>query len=70
MSFLSFFFLGSSGGGASTSYSSTTETSALDSDDTPELSSVKLSWTLGRGSAPLAFCLAISAAKAAMPEML
>ena len=58
------------GGGASTSYSSTTDTSALESDAMPDESSVKESWTLGRGSWPVVFCLAMSAANAAMPEML
>mmetsp|Transcript_25857 Transcript_25857/g.77647 ORF Transcript_25857/g.77647 Transcript_25857/m.77647 type:complete len:275 (-) Transcript_25857:1483-2307(-) len=65
-----FFSLLGSGGGASTSYSSTTETSALDSDVTPDESKVNESCTLGRGKLPEAFCLAMSAAKAAMPEML
>ena len=36
----------------------------------PDASSVKESWTLGRGSWPVVFCLAMSAANAAMPEML
>mmetsp|Transcript_10961 Transcript_10961/g.36625 ORF Transcript_10961/g.36625 Transcript_10961/m.36625 type:complete len:214 (+) Transcript_10961:748-1389(+) len=72
--FLSFFlssFLALTGSGTtSTSYSSTTETSAFNSCEMPDESSKKLSCTLGRGSAPVAFIFAISAAKAAMPEML